>query len=351
MEWIAPKKGVWDSILNQYAHDVYHLENYAMLSTYIDEGEALAAYCQQQENNLFFPMLVRDIPSHPSHQDAMSPYGYPGPLCSNHISVDRLADLWLQYIEKADLVTSFIRLHPFFSATDTLTAIFSKPTPLSSQLKMKMLGDCVAVDLQGTHDSIEKNISNNHRRGIKKLKTAGYTFSLNDWSRYDEFIHIYHQAMYALQASTYYHFSPDYFYALRDSLKDNLMLALVLDNKQQVCAAGLFFKCADVLGYHLGGTLTAARDKAPSKLMFYEMIQWGYSENYTHLHLGSGVGFKQDALFDFKKGFGDIIKPYAVLQVIHQQEIYEQLNLEAIARYPHVDFSALAFFPPYKFKC
>ena len=55
--------------------------------------------------------------------------------------------------------------------------------------------------------------------------------------------------------------------------------------------------------YHLSGSLREYQKYAPSNLLLYKAALWGYANGYRILHLGGGVGSKEDSLFKFKSAF------------------------------------------------
>ena len=57
------------------------------------------------------------------------------------------------------------------------------------------------------------------------------------------------------------------------------------------------------LHYHLGGAADAARGTGASHLALYSLACWGREQGFETLHLGGGVGGREDSLLEFKLRF------------------------------------------------
>jgi hypothetical protein len=80
---------------------------------------------------------------------------------------------------------------------------------------------------------------------------------------------------------------------------------MCLDRGVPICG-GLFVACHGILQYHLGGTLNAALDLAPMKLLLDEVRAWGAAQGLRVMHLGGGATANpDDPLLYFKRGFSD----------------------------------------------
>jgi hypothetical protein len=65
-----------------------------------------------------------------------------------------------------------------------------------------------------------------------------------------------------------------------------------------------------------------------------------------YLHLGGGVGFKEDSLFDWKKGFSDLSFNYYSLRQVVNKEVYATLIGDRGLN-PQEDVD---FFPLYRYR-
>jgi hypothetical protein len=79
--WLAPEDDGWQCLLSRLRHDVYHQPGYARHEARIDDARPLAFVYEQGDRRFFLPLLLRPIPGS-ELPDAVSPYGYPGPIAS-----------------------------------------------------------------------------------------------------------------------------------------------------------------------------------------------------------------------------------------------------------------------------
>src|SRR5690606_19058190 len=96
----------------------------------------------------------------------------------------------------------------------------------------------------------------------------------------------------------------------------------------QIIGASLFMLENGIIQYHLSGTTIEGRKYQPSKLILDYMVDWGISQGYNFLHLGGGVGGKQDALYKFKKGFAADDYSFYTVRLITNKMVYRQLCLD-----------------------
>ena len=135
---LTPGDEAWQRVLQAFAHDIYHLPEYAELAQTTDGGAAEAVLVTRGDAYFFLPYLVRSVPTDPSHQDITSPYGYPGPLLvADTPDFARLAvDAWLATLADRKIVSAFIRMHPLLGA---------RPDDLHSHGSLPLHGACNAV--------------------------------------------------------------------------------------------------------------------------------------------------------------------------------------------------------------
>ena len=189
-----------------------------------------------------------------------------------------------------------------------IVSVFSRLDPHSSQLELlDGLGRCkhegytVSIDLRLSPDAQRAQYRNNHKRDIDKLRRLGVTcFRDQDRAYLDEFIAIYHETMYRVNASDYYFFDRTYFANLVASPYAHLFVCC--HNGKVICG-GLFTLYDGIIEYHLGATADQAQGPAPLKLLIDEVRLWGVQQGARTFHLGGGVGARNDSLFHFKAGF------------------------------------------------
>lgn len=342
---IAPGDARWRQMLQRNRHDFYHLPEYLELAGRYEEGTAVAFYAEEGDRALLIPLLIRQVPGGNGQRDLLhdlsSPYGYPCPLLSeggNVASASKLFRAFLQYGRDAGLVSAFIRLHPLlnFPMAD-----------LGPDVCWVREGETVSIDLTASLESLQRQTRENHRRGIRKLKKQGFQVVMDDWNRYGEFCDIYAQTMDRLGADSFYLFPPQYFAEFRQAMGDRLHLCTVLSPDGELAAAGIFTLTCGIIQYHLGGTSETFLKMAPSKLMFDEARRWGKSQGARWLHLGGGLGSRQDSLFLFKAGFSRGTAPFYTCRVVFDPPRYQGLAREM---HPVESQPREGFFPAYRWQ-
>jgi lipid II:glycine glycyltransferase (peptidoglycan interpeptide bridge formation enzyme) len=170
---------------------------------------------------------------------------------------------------------------------------------------------------------------------------------MDDWTRYSEFGRLYRQTMARIGANETYLFTDEYFKNLKDALGDQLHLCCVLSPDSRVAASALFTIVGGIMQYHLSASAPEFQRLAPTKLMLHFARLWGKAQGCTILHLGGGVGGREDKLFEFKAGFSRGRMPFYTIRMIVNERRYAALILRAgLPLDPEADLQA-AYFPPY----
>lgn len=319
---VGPNDVRWRADLARMAHDMYHLPEYVALCGRQEQGEPAAFIAEEGEACFFVPLIFRPLPAHlaraaPGWRDATCPYGYPGPLIGRGSEdfLARAARALRETLAEHRVVSAFLRLHPLLSPP---------PEPLARLGQVVQHGETVSIDLTLPHEELWRQIRENHRRGIRRCQRLGYRVVIDDWDWYEAFQSIYRETMTRVGADEYYFFDHAYFEDLKTDLGPRLHLAVVLA-EGEVAAAGLFFRVGGIVQYHLGGTRGRYLALAPAKLLFYEVSQWARDRGCHHLHLGGGVGGREDSLFRFKAGFSNVRHPFHTWRIVAAEAQYAAL--------------------------
>ena len=348
---LTPSDPRWLDTLATLRHDFYQHPAYVALEASRQQAIAEALLIQERDRQLLIPYVRRrchddlgDEHTTPKTWDIVSPYGYGGILISPNADDDFLQaamatalEVWADH----NVCSAFLRLHPLLNA-DFLERY---PTPHGT-----LHSETIAVDLTQTQEDIWRQTRPEHRNKINKCKRAGFVAAIAlVQERLSDFIRIYRETMDRVGALEFYYFSDDYFQELATALSDLFFLAIV-EREGEVACAGLFSACCGIIQYHLGGTHAAFLKQSPSVLMFDQVRVWGKENGNQVLHLGGGLGGKQDSLHHFKAGFSKQRCPFQMLKLIPQQATYDHLvNLRAktLKTSPEVLHHA-AFFPAYR---
>ena len=342
IELLQPTARAWADVLEATRHDFYHLPSYAELSAKLDGGTARALLVKDGSRALLVPYIARTILNAGRAWDALTPYGYPGPLVSGEddpAARDTFASRALEaasdVLRSEGCVSLFARLHPLIGAT---------PRPANGQLVQH--GTTVHVDLRKTEAELWTDTMSGHRNEINRSIKNGHRAYFDESFRHaDRFVEIYQATMSRVGAAAHYFFDRDYLVGLREALGPRLRLAVV-EIGGTVAATGLFVETGEIVQYHLSGTDDAFLRERPTKLMLHFVRAWAKERGARWLHLGGGVGGGEDSLFKFKAGFSKARSPFFTLRLVVDEARYRALSR---ARHPETDDTILdGFFPLYR---
>lgn len=329
-EFLAPDEPRWASFLGRVTHDFYHLPSYVLMCAQMENAEAGAFYVVEGGNEFLLPVMLRKLPDlgvaeSRGWRDAMSPYGYPGPLITPQPKSDdasnnfggKAIEALLTHMRERHILTVFARFHPLLES------------PLESFGAYGTLvkhGHTVSIDLTLTAEQIWSGLRMNHQRQIKTLKqrSAGRTEEDLNWSRLPEFIAAYKGTMDRVQAAATYYFDENYFSALRQALGTKVHL-MVTEFGGQLAAGVVLTECCGIVQYHLAATTPQFFKERPQKLLCCEAWLWSKSRGDRIFHLGGGVGGKEDNLFHFKAGFSDLRHPFYTWRACSDPGLYQRL--------------------------
>ena len=331
---LGPDDAAWADTLTRLEHDVYHLPEYVRLDARLSGGTPAAFRYDDGGRVLLLPLVLRAVPD-TDQRDAVSPYGYPGPV-SNAGPAD--AGFWRRACRAmADLlcthgiITAFVRLHPILPASTA--ALAGVGTVVHH-------GETVSVDLSLSAADMWQQTRRSHRNQINKARRAGVSVVIDDWDRLDEWIGTYHANMRRVGAASFYFFSADHFHRLRAALGERVHLAVALADGE-LLGGNLFFEHDRIMHTHLQATRDGRIHHA-DKLLYDEIRRWGRERGNAIYHLGGGVGGGTDSLFAYKAAFAAGRHDYHTWRVVTDTGAFEKL-----AGTPTPDAMS-GRFPPYR---
>jgi len=331
----------WAEFLRGGRHDFYHLPAYVDLCARHEGGEPAAFWAAEGAAAMLVPMVLRPLPPEldpgPGWRDSVAPYGYPCPLVRGEPGPDTLAAMLAAFREvgaAAGIVSAFLRLHPLLPLPDAPFLAFGA---------LVEHGETVYLDLSLPREELDRQTRVNHLADVRRLEREGYRVLVDHWDRLDDFIGIYEQTMRYRAADASYFFEPGYFQDLRRSLGDHLHLCVVQSPEGEAAAAGLFTRVDDIVQFHLSGTSEAYRRAGPAKMMLIHMRDWAKAGDARYLHLGGGVGCREDSLAFFKQGFSKLRSRFRTCRMVLKPRMYERL-----LRTRGLPETAAGFFPAYR---
>jgi hypothetical protein len=305
-------------------HDVYHRPGYVEACVGFDGGAPVYLLYESDAGAVYAPMLKRTIDRlAPELSDLSSPYGYPGPLvrpadgADPHALLSDALDAICVWLGETGLVSAVMRAHPTY-------------TPLGAGLfadgRGFHHGDLVVMNLTDGMDGLRAELRPRYRSYLNRQEREGVTVEEDPtFAELDAWVDIYHQSMRRLNAVDSYFFDAAYFRALRVALGRQVRLYFARLNGQ-IIAGGVFFVCGQHAVWHLNATHDDWMAYAPSKSVIWNVAQMLMAEGVETINIGSGLGARRDALFQFKAGFSKRTAPFCTLRLIGDTAAYDRLN-------------------------
>jgi hypothetical protein len=310
----------WNEIiLRSDFYDFYHCNSYNNLER---TGQNFLFVVEDDHGDFVaLPLIKREIEG-TDYFDCTSVYGYAGPISSKKYSklpmelIEVFQKKLLSYLRDENFVSAFSRLHPIADQSKLLDGIG----------EILQLNKTVAIDLTISVDEQRRKYRKSNKSEINQLRNKGFIVKqANTEEELDSFISIYTETMHRVSASKNYFFDEEYFYKFFQA-KDFSPLLLLAYKEDEIAAGAIFTTAKNVMQYHLAGTKEYFMKQTPMKLILDEARLLGNQLGQKYLHLGGGVGGKdEDPLYRFKSGFSDLNFVYKVWRLIVDENKYKEL--------------------------
>ncbi|MEU4420129.1 GNAT family N-acetyltransferase [Actinoplanes sp. NPDC024001] len=314
---LDPAAREWKETLQHVNHDMYHVPDYVVLDARLYGGSPAAFWFERDGRRLLVPLIVREIPDS-EWRDALSPYGYPGPV-SDAAPGD--AGFWeaacaafVDTLRGEGVVSAFIRMHPLLNVL---------PPALGKFGALVYHGETVSMDLTVSVEEMWKQTRSDHRNHINRAKRAGTRVVFDDWDRLPEWVEVYHDNMRRVGATSYYFFTTEHLAALHDAVGDRMHLAVALEG-DEVVGGNTFFEYDGIATGYVSSTRRAPKRYA-DELLYDEVRRWCKQRGAEVFHLGGGKGGCNDSLFTYKAGFSTSRHPFHTWRVVADRPAYERL--------------------------
>jgi hypothetical protein len=317
--------------------DFYHDPAYLAALAARGEGEPLFFHYAQGDCAGFHAVLLRPLAALPfAHPyaaafDAVSPYGYAGPVISH---ADRAAEFWAAWREAAQargIVAEFVRFHP----------LLRNHEPFAACLDVREAGETIWLDLAG---DFEAGLSASCRRNVRLAARRGLVVERADFGRLPQFWEMYSATMRRKGAEDYYFFDLPYFERFRDGFGDDCWLMRAHADGRDA-AYSICVRHRDLLHYHLSCSDDAMAKIKPVDSLLVETARIAQSDGVRKFHLGGGYRGR-DSLHEFKARFSPERATFYVGRAVHDADAVARLTeLAAAAGQAPADPN---FFPPYR---
>ncbi|BBH71591.1 hypothetical protein ACTI_82760 [Actinoplanes sp. OR16] len=335
---LEPSAREWKETLQHVGHDMYHVPEYVVLDARLYGGTPAAFWFERDGHRLLIPLIVRPIPGS-ELRDAISPYGYPGPVSDaapgDAAFWEQACSAFVETLRSDGVVSAFIRMHPLLAG----------PVPAMRQAgAMVYHGETVSMDLTVSLDEMWSQTRSDHRNHINRAKRAGTRVVFDDWDRLGEWVEVYHDNMRRVGATDYYFFTREHIAALHDAVGDRMHLAVALEG-DEVVGGNTFFEYDGIATGYVSSTRRAPKRYA-DEMLYDEVRRWCKSRGDEVFHLGGGKGGANDSLFSYKAGFSPSRHPFHTWRVIADPAAYRALVRQ---HRPEADPDDLtATFPAYR---
>ena len=319
----------WTELLRLFGYsDIYHTFEYSSLEAERTGGIAQLIIINMPTGIIGLPVIFRKIPNESRYNDAISVYGYNGVLTSTSLTADDFLSgtrkIKAALVER-DCVSLFNRESNF------------TPYRLTESIET---GKVVAVDLMQDPELYEKSLEGGHRQQIKYLRKLNYTVvKSTDIKAIQDFHEVYEQTMLRRGAKSNYFFSVNYFESVLKIHSSTPDLRAVYHEGKMVAGA-IFITQGDHMYYMFSGSILGVSPYPAMKLILDQVIRENLNNGKKLLHLGGGLGGKQDSLYQFKFGFGKVVLPFYTTQWILMPEVYNRLSAHVLTE--------TSFFPKYR---
>jgi lipid II:glycine glycyltransferase (peptidoglycan interpeptide bridge formation enzyme) len=308
----------WTEALKSFEYsDIHHTFEYANLDAERIGGTANFILVNTPSGVVGLPIIFRKIPNESRYIDAISVYGYNGVLTSPSIT----SEDFLSAVSKIKDGLVQRNCVSFFNRESNFT---KHRLPDSMET-----GKVLAVDLTQTPEDYKKSLAEGHRQEIKALRNLNYeVIKSKDPKVIQDFNHVYEHTMLRRGAKINYFFGLNYFDSL---LKINSAVPdlRVVYREGKMAAGAIFITQGDYIYYIFSGSILGVTHYPAMKLILDQVIQENLNNGKKLLHLGGGLGGKQDTLYQFKFGFGKIVLPFYTTQWILIPEVYNRLSAQS----------------------
>jgi hypothetical protein len=187
------------------------------------------------------------------------------------------------------------------------------------------MGQTIAIDLTTCDEARFKQYRRNHRSDITRLRTLGaHTIADPEFTTLASFEDAYRRSMERVGANEWFKFGLPYFRELCSHQANDVVLLQTSIAGESACG-GLFFCSGDVAYAHLTATTDQWAGRSPTKVLFDDAAHYFKQRGCRWLHIGGGLGAREDSLYRFKSGFSNIRLPFHVWKYVVDTKCYQDL--------------------------
>jgi len=336
--------GQWDTIVRSFHdYDVYYLSGYVTAFQIHGDGEPHLFFYQGDRVRGISVVMKRDISMDPHFTgkveenlffDFATPYGYGGWLIEGDGDSSELFDSYQSWCKKHNVVSEFVRYHPVLENHKYSYSFYD----------VGALGGTIAMDLSNS-EAIWTNLTSKNRNMVRKAIKSGVVIYNGRYPEiFEKFREVYNCTMDRDGAEGYYFFKPEFYHSVLMDLPQEAQV-FYAELAGKVIAASIMLAANGRLNYHLSGSKREYQNLAPTNLLLYSAAVWGSRNGCKTLHLGGGVGSREDSLYKFKSAFyrGEPRKFYSGRKIFIKENYEDLVGLRDQSK-----ISNSGFFPKYR---
>lgn len=306
----------WRQCLQEVqADDIFFSPEYLKCNEILYNGQAECFVYQGPKALIVYPYILCPIEG-TAYFDITSAYGFGGFVgWPRYEELDNFRNLFRECCQKRNIVTEFIRFHPFYAnhylAGNEVDNIFYYQDVIYSRTDLS---------LEEFNKSIKKEAWKKIKKAIKRQLVE--INSLDDYYFY-EFVKIYYMTMNRLNAAGFYFFPEQFFNLMKLLMSKHMDLFLASHNGEIV--GGLLIISSKEYSYNfLSGSKLYYNSLGVNDFLQYYALSWVRQEGKKKHMLGGGLK-GEDSLFKFKAKFSPFRLNYYIGKIVYLPSAYEML--------------------------
>lgn len=271
----ATNRKLWNGILKKIKlDDIFFSNNFGKF-----HNNAKLFLYQKYNNIALFSFVIK--------KDIMLSFRYGGILTNSDKGdfVKETRSRFMKYCEAQNVKKAQIRNNPFIKTIKIGEIIKKEPF--------------VYIALQKSERQLKEEISESHRKCIKKAMEEGLLFKETNALKYLRIFYGFYNTILIEKGITPQKFS--YFAKMFFYLKDNLKL-IYIKYKEEIIAVSIILESNNNVFMMYGGMNESGYKKYAKHFMIYKLIFEYKRKGYKRLILGTGNNGR-DSIYQFKRGF------------------------------------------------
>lgn len=284
--------------------DLYFTPEYGRLYETIEGGTLEVFRFCAPEGEVYYQYLKRPVPfpvDGVQYYDAMTPYGYGGPIVvrveagRETALVEKFREALDEKLREERIVCEFVRFHPMEENAEFFRDMY--------QLRNRRTA--VYTDLSA-EDPVTAEFDKRSQKIVRQYLKKGVSTVIErnpSEESLAQFTKCYFENMAAVGANEYFYFAGSYFDQLRKDLGHRLILVRAYFEGELI-GADLGFDDHSVYTCHLTGVTEKGRNLNAARIIVAEQARWARANGFAYLFHGCGrTAAEDDSLLVFKKFF------------------------------------------------